>query len=244
MLTSDNWLETAPDSEPLTSYTNYTSTSLANTSNRDQHSISDVDSDSNLPFDAQVAPPRMFGDSPTLPYARPNATRTLLTSLSDTGISRSVFSPEQPSTPTPMQPRKRPRFTPINWDSQSSGFRQLPQEALQPVPPRTQIALNSSVLAPQASNGINLLSPASALPDRLRELFPFAYFNAMQSEAFPSIYETDKNIVLSAPTASGKTTCFDFAIARLMRNEGTSGKFKVCIINFRANPSGSVYRPD
>jgi ATP-dependent DNA helicase HFM1/MER3 len=131
-----------------------------------------------------------------------------------------------------MQPRKRPKFTPINWESQSSGFRPLPQEALQPAPPRTQmLALNNSTLAPKVSNGINLLSPASALPDRLRSLFPFAYFNAMQSEAFPSIYETDTNIVLSAPTASGKTTCFDFAIARLMRTEGTTGTFKVCIIN-------------
>jgi hypothetical protein len=230
MLTSDNWLEMAPDSEPLTSYTSYTSTSVANTSNRDQHAISDADSDSNLLFDVEAAVPRMLGDSPTLPYARPNASGTLLTSLSDTDISRSAFSPEQPSTPTPMQPRKRPRFTPINWDSESSGFRPLPQEALQPVPPRSQIALNSSTLAPKVSNGINLLSPASALPDRLRELFPFAFFNAMQSEAFPSIYETDKNIVLSAPTASGKTTCFDFAIARLMRSEGTTGTFKVCII--------------
>jgi hypothetical protein len=81
MLTSDNWLETAPDSEPLASYTTYTSTSLANPSNRGQQAISDVDSDCNLPFHAQVAVPRMFGDSPTLSFARPNASGTLLTSL-------------------------------------------------------------------------------------------------------------------------------------------------------------------
>ena len=81
MLTSDNWLETAPDSEPLTSYTSYTSTSLANASNRDQPAMSDADSGSNLPFGSQVAVPRMFRDSPTLPYIRQSVNGILLTSL-------------------------------------------------------------------------------------------------------------------------------------------------------------------
>jgi replicative superfamily II helicase len=48
----------------------------------------------------------------------------------------------------------------------------------------------------------------------------------MQSEAFSSIYGSDKNIVLSAPTGSGKTVCFDFAIARLMSTDVLEDSFK------------------
>lgn len=78
-----------------------------------------------------------------------------------------------------------------------------------------------------ATKEIALLSTASVLPDRLRSFFPFQYFNAMQSEAFSQIYDSDQNVVLSAPTASGKTTCFEMAIARLMHHEVETKSFKV-----------------
>ncbi|KAF2153517.1 P-loop containing nucleoside triphosphate hydrolase protein [Myriangium duriaei CBS 260.36] len=61
--------------------------------------------------------------------------------------------------------------------------------------------------------GIKLVSPR-VLPDRLRSVFPFELFNAVQSESFPNVYLGDDNFVLSAPTGSGKTVIFELAIAR------------------------------
>jgi hypothetical protein len=69
--------------------------------------------------------------------------------------------------------------------------------------------------ADDAESGVVLL-PTSALPDRLRSLFSFQYFNAMQSKSFDTLFASDNSVVLSAPTASGKTVCFELAIARLL----------------------------
>jgi hypothetical protein len=236
-LIADKWLETAAELEPFTSYTGLTSTSAANTL-RDQQAMSDADNAPTVPFDSLDRVPRMFGELPTLPFGRPTDTRQ---HHSD---QEPVFSPGHPSTPTPMQPRKRPRFTPLNKDPQAIGFGPISQKALQPAISRIEIPTSNSVPAPKVINGITLLSPLTALPDRLQSLFRFPYFNAMQSKAFPPIYETDKNIVLSAPTASGKTTCFDIAIARLMRVEGTgtSGSFKVRPTEIPRSLPGRVYR--
>jgi ATP-dependent DNA helicase HFM1/MER3 len=54
------------------------------------------------------------------------------------------------------------------------------------------------------------------LPDRFRSLFPFSSLNHVQSKAFPCIYYSDQNYVLSAPTGSGKTAVFELAICRLI----------------------------
>nr|pir HFM1 protein - yeast (Saccharomyces cerevisiae) [Saccharomyces cerevisiae]CAA64136.1 HFM1 [Saccharomyces cerevisiae]CAA96971.1 HFM1 [Saccharomyces cerevisiae] len=39
----------------------------------------------------------------------------------------------------------------------------------------------------------------------------------MQSEAFPSIYESNENCIISSPTGSGKTVLFELAILRLIK---------------------------
>jgi replicative superfamily II helicase len=54
------------------------------------------------------------------------------------------------------------------------------------------------------------------------EAFPFESFNRMQREALPAILETDENVVVSAPTASGKTALAELAICRTLRNDGTA----------------------
>lgn len=69
--------------------------------------------------------------------------------------------------------------------------------------------------APPTVQGIPLVS-VNDLPDRLRALFPFALFNAVQSKCFAAAFKTDDNIVLSAPTGSGKTAIMELAICRLM----------------------------
>jgi ATP-dependent DNA helicase HFM1/MER3 len=79
--------------------------------------------------------------------------------------------------------------------------------------------------APPVVQGIPLLSTRE-LPDRFREIFPFPMLNAIQSKSFETIYRTDDNFVLSAPTGSGKTAILELAICRVM-NKFVNGNFKI-----------------
>jgi ATP-dependent DNA helicase HFM1/MER3 len=63
--------------------------------------------------------------------------------------------------------------------------------------------------------GIPLVSPAD-LPDKISTIFPFPLFNAVQSKCFNAVFNTDDNLVVSAPTGSGKTAVMELAIARLI----------------------------
>lgn len=73
--------------------------------------------------------------------------------------------------------------------------------------------------------GIQLV-PATALPDQLRSMFKFEIFNAVQSKCFPSAFQSDDNLVVSAPTGSGKTVIMELAICRLV-TESKGQDFKV-----------------
>lgn len=66
--------------------------------------------------------------------------------------------------------------------------------------------------------GIKLVS-TDRLPDSMRGCFPFPYFNAVQSRSFPSIYDSNDNFVLSAPTGSGKTVVLELALLRLLSSD-------------------------
>lgn len=79
--------------------------------------------------------------------------------------------------------------------------------------------------APPVVQGIPLVS-VNDLPDRLRSLFPFPLFNAVQSRCFKTAFETDENVVLSAPTGSGKTVIMELAICHLV-NSVRGGDFKI-----------------
>jgi replicative superfamily II helicase len=52
--------------------------------------------------------------------------------------------------------------------------------------------------------------------------FPFERFNAMQSEVLPALLDTRENVVVSAPTASGKTAVAEVAICRTLSEGGTA----------------------
>ena len=65
----------------------------------------------------------------------------------------------------------------------------------------------------------HLYLPAS--PERL--IFPFSHFNMAQTVAFRDLYETDKNVVITAPTGAGKTVMFELALLRMLASE-SSGK--------------------
>ena len=69
--------------------------------------------------------------------------------------------------------------------------------------------------APPMVQGIQLVS-LNQLPDRFRSVFPYPLLNAVQSKCFPVVYMSDDNLVLSAPTGSGKTAILELAICRLV----------------------------
>lgn len=47
--------------------------------------------------------------------------------------------------------------------------------------------------------------------------FPYDDFNNIQQQCLPSIINTDENIIISAPTGSGKTTIFELAMIRALK---------------------------
>jgi ATP-dependent DNA helicase HFM1/MER3 len=95
----------------------------------------------------------------------------------------------------------------------------LPEQARRPL---TLLEIGHD---PPIVQGIRLV-PATDLPDRFRSLFPFSIFNIVQSKSFPVAFSSDDNMVLSAPTGSGKTVVMELAICRLMASHSNE-QFKV-----------------
>lgn len=60
--------------------------------------------------------------------------------------------------------------------------------------------------------------------DMHRSIFKFGVFNAMQSTCFDTIYHSDDNAVISAPTGAGKTALFELAILRLFASADADAK--------------------
>ena len=79
--------------------------------------------------------------------------------------------------------------------------------------------------APPVVQGIRLVS-VNDLPDRVRSIFSFQLFNAVQSKCFTTAFKTNENLVLSAPTGSGKTVIMELAICQLMLS-ARGGDFKI-----------------
>ncbi|PKA55165.1 Glyceraldehyde-3-phosphate dehydrogenase, cytosolic [Apostasia shenzhenica] len=70
------------------------------------------------------------------------------------------------------------------------------------------------------------LRSVAELPAPFRSMFGFRYFNSLQSECFSMCFLSDLNMVISAPTGSGKTILFELCILRLYsRFLSESGKF-------------------
>lgn len=69
------------------------------------------------------------------------------------------------------------------------------------------------VIQKQSSN----LIPTTILPDYLRSIFPYENFNSVQSECFHLAFETNENLVISAPTGTGKTVIAELAIAHILQ---------------------------
>jgi ATP-dependent DNA helicase HFM1/MER3 len=75
-------------------------------------------------------------------------------------------------------------------------------------------------------HGIPLISLRQALPDKFRAIFPYELFNAAQSKCFDVVYHTNDNVVVAAPTGSGKTAILELAICKLALDRGNEN-FKI-----------------
>ena len=64
--------------------------------------------------------------------------------------------------------------------------------------------------------------PVSDVLPEFADAFPFERFNRMQSETLPALLDTQENVVVSAPTASGKTAVAEVAICRTLAAGGTA----------------------
>ncbi|XP_077288103.1 uncharacterized protein LOC143912681 [Arctopsyche grandis] len=68
------------------------------------------------------------------------------------------------------------------------------------------------------------------IPPIYRHIFQYPYFNKMQSQVMDDVLYSDKSVVVSAPTGSGKTVIFELAIVRLMmqmNNSNYKDDFKI-----------------
>ncbi|KAL0055867.1 hypothetical protein WJX82_005206 [Trebouxia sp. C0006] len=75
-----------------------------------------------------------------------------------------------------------------------------------------------SLQRPAAPGSGDFVRAVSELPACLQPVFSgsFRYFNTVQSETFPIAYGSDINMVVAAPTGSGKTGVMELAILRLI----------------------------
>ncbi|KXJ88454.1 P-loop containing nucleoside triphosphate hydrolase protein, partial [Microdochium bolleyi] len=73
---------------------------------------------------------------------------------------------------------------------------------------------------PPVVNNIRLISPRQALPSNFHPVFPHELFNYIQSKCFPLVYGSSDNVVISAPTGSGKTVILEMAICKLLGSPG------------------------
>lgn len=72
--------------------------------------------------------------------------------------------------------------------------------------------------------------PVTALGNREYEsLYQFTHFNPIQTQIFHTLYHTDTNVLLGAPTGSGKTIAAEMAMFRVF-NQYPTAKVKLSVL--------------
>lgn len=65
--------------------------------------------------------------------------------------------------------------------------------------------------------------PVTALNDpHFEMLYSFSHFNPIQTQIFHCLYHTDNNVLLGAPTGSGKTIAAEIAMFRVFKQYPTA----------------------
>ena len=169
--------------------------------------------------------------SPTLPRASSPASDALPSSPSVVAIQRRIHHAAQFDNPWTIiassqgrrpvvassvsdsergiMHERRPYTVDISEDGSSS---KMASNA--PYQPRLSPQIGLEHAQPMVQ-GIPLIS-LNEMPDRLRSVFKYPLFNAVQSKCFPIAYKSDDNLVVSAPTGGGKTAILEMAICRLI----------------------------
>ena len=70
------------------------------------------------------------------------------------------------------------------------------------------------------------LRPISEVVSPYSSIFPYPYFNLVQSLCFDLLLYSDTPLVVSAPTGSGKTGVFELALVRWLLQERNNGEFQ------------------
>ncbi|TFK42447.1 hypothetical protein BDQ12DRAFT_732098 [Crucibulum laeve] len=131
------------------------------------------------------------------------------------------------SLPRSSQPIRRTTF------QSTFGYQQPPDtnSLSSIIPPRHIPSAQRDSLRganPRNTHGIRL-RPVSGLPDMYRAVFKFGVFNAVQSTCFDDIIDSDENLIISAPTGSGKTVLFELSIIRMLSHIRNTGKSLKCV---------------
>ncbi|BEI86620.1 hypothetical protein CcaverHIS002_0609070 [Cutaneotrichosporon cavernicola] len=158
-------------------------------------------------------------------------------------VSTSVVERSEPTQPpVPLQNRRSPYFLREGESEGHAGdrltrrpparppsastvrFPKLPPPPAGHIPPPD--AQLTSPVEPPTTTGPSKFIKKGSFPrvsvyaletNEERQLFSFREFNEMQSTIFQTAYKTDQNMVVSAPTGSGKTTVFELAFLRMLQ---------------------------
>ena len=106
---------------------------------------------------------------------------------------------QRPPGPTPQQ-----QFAAAGPSNYQSSFAPAQSQAGGPPPPAQHFGGPAFASAGGGSgSGDGRLRSVDELPACFRAVFPFRYFNAIQNECWPTIFESQINVIIAAPTGGG-----------------------------------------
>lgn len=137
--------------------------------------------------------------------------------------------------PAPLRGARRGAFpnAPM-YNNSPVGYHHLPSPVSLPRPVNSTRASNQlshkNDVSPSINSHSRVEQPRGSsvtqhIPPQFQHLFTarFSHFNAVQSECLDVMLHSSNNVVISSPTASGKTVLMELAIIQLMQ-ENSGGK--------------------